>query len=113
MGARENAFLMDLASSGKSIFTIKEARDFWGSPHSTRIAVHRLISKGWLVAIERGKYLIVPLEAGVSRKWSRGHRGLRIEGRVSLPPIARLLQRENMRNIEQHKIIQELRDDVS
>jgi predicted transcriptional regulator of viral defense system len=70
LGARENAFLMDLASSGKSIFTIKEARDFWGSPNNTRIAVHRLMSKGWLVAIERGKYLIVPLEAGISRKWT-------------------------------------------
>lgn len=61
---------MDLASGGKGIFTIKEARDFWGSPHNARIAVHRLVRKGWLVAIERGKYLIVPLEAGVSRKWT-------------------------------------------
>jgi len=70
LGARENAFLMSLASSGKAIFTSKEAKDFWGSPHNAKIAVHRLIKKRWLIQIERGKYLIIPLEAGVSRKWT-------------------------------------------
>ena len=70
VGARENAFLMGLASAGKGIFTIKEAVAFWKSPHNAKIAVHRLVTKEWLVPIEKGKYLIVPLEAGVSRKWT-------------------------------------------
>ena len=30
----------------------------------------RLVDKGWLERIEKGKYLIVPLEAGPDRTWT-------------------------------------------
>jgi predicted transcriptional regulator of viral defense system len=70
LGARENAFLMDMAGRGKTIFSLSNATSFWGSPHYARIAIHRLVNKGWLIQLERGKYLLVPLEAGRTRQWT-------------------------------------------
>ena len=70
LGARENEFLVTLSGSDRNIFTLREAREFWGSPHNAKIAIHRLITKGWLASIEKGKYLIIPFEAGPSRKWT-------------------------------------------
>lgn len=70
LGSRENEFLSTLAGNGKNIFTFRETSGFWGSPHNARIAIHRLLKKGWLKQIEKGKYLIVPLEAGRDRQWS-------------------------------------------
>ena len=70
LGARENEFLVTLSGTDKNIFTLREAGEFWGSPHNAKIAIHRLITKGWLALIEKGKYLIIPFEAGPSRKWT-------------------------------------------
>ena len=70
VGTRENQFLFQLADMGKTTFLISDAIPFWGSPHNTKIALHRLVLKGWLVSLEKGKYLIIPLEAGVARKWT-------------------------------------------
>ncbi len=61
---------MRLAGSGKTIFTTEEAISYWGSPHNAKIALHRLIRKGWLASLEKGKYMIIPLEAGPERKWT-------------------------------------------
>jgi predicted transcriptional regulator of viral defense system len=69
-GSREDEFLLTFAGKGKNIFTLGEATVFWGSTHNTTIAIHRLIKKGWLKQIEKGKYIIVPLEAGKERQWS-------------------------------------------
>ncbi|MCI0698481.1 type IV toxin-antitoxin system AbiEi family antitoxin domain-containing protein [candidate division KSB1 bacterium] len=70
LGARENEFLLTFSGTDRNIFTLREAAGFWGSSHNARIAIHRLIAKGWLAPIEKGKYLIIPLEAGPSRKWT-------------------------------------------
>lgn len=70
LGARENEFLITLSGSDRNIFTLREAGEFWGSPHNAKIAIHRLMAKGWLAPIEKGKYLIIPFEAGPSRKWT-------------------------------------------
>lgn len=70
IGSRENEFLITFAGTGKNFFTFAEALSFWGSHHNTRIALHRLARKGLLKQIEKGKYLIIPLEAGTDRKWS-------------------------------------------
>jgi predicted transcriptional regulator of viral defense system len=69
-GSKEDEFLITFAGKGKNFFTLSEASVFWGSAHNTKIAIHRLIKKGWLKQIEKGKYLIVPLEAGKERDWS-------------------------------------------
>jgi len=59
-----------LAAQNKSIFTSRQAQKFWGSDDRTNEALRRLERGGWLHRLERGKYLIVPLEAGVERRWS-------------------------------------------
>ena len=70
IGSREAAFLQILAGSGKNIFSLEDALAYWGNAHHARIAVHRLIKKGWLKLLERGTYLLVPLEAGRERQWT-------------------------------------------
>lgn len=70
LGPREAEFLATLAGSGRSVFTVDQAAAFWGGGQYTRNVLSRLEAKGWLERIERGTYLIIPLEAGVDRSWS-------------------------------------------
>jgi predicted transcriptional regulator of viral defense system len=70
LGPREAEFLATMAGSGKDVFAIKDAETFWGAGQPARSVLSRLETKGWIDRLERGKYLLVPLEAGVSRKWS-------------------------------------------
>jgi predicted transcriptional regulator of viral defense system len=70
IGKRENSFLLQFASSGRHFFRFEEALNFWGSTHNARVALHRMMKKGLLTQIEKGKYLILPLEAGEERQWS-------------------------------------------
>lgn len=70
LGPREAEFLATMASTAKDIFTFEAAVGFWGSGSATRNVLSRLESKGWLERLERGKYMLVPLEAGVDREWS-------------------------------------------
>ena len=66
----EASFLTTLAASGKQIFVTKDGYDLLGKGKTTRDALARLVDKGWLERIEKGKYLIVPLEAGPDRTWT-------------------------------------------
>ena len=66
----EASFLTTLAASGKQIFTAKDGYEVLGKGRATRDALARLVDKGWLERIEKGKYLIVPLEAGPDRTWT-------------------------------------------
>lgn len=70
LGPREAEFLATMAGSGKSAFTSDEAMAFWGGGQYMRNVLSRLVAKGWLERIERGSYLIIPLEAGVDRTWA-------------------------------------------
>lgn len=70
LGRREVEFLSRLASRGREIFTVEQARRYWETPQDTRKRLARLEAKGWLERLERGKYMIVPLEAGPERAWS-------------------------------------------
>ena len=70
LGPREAEFLATMASSGKDVFALKDAEGFWGAGQPTRAVLSRLETKGWLERLERGKYMLVPLEAGVGREWS-------------------------------------------
>lgn len=63
-------FLTTFASQGQSIFTVEEARDFWGNMAYTTNVLSRLEKGGWLHRLERGVYMIIPLEAGPERLWS-------------------------------------------
>jgi predicted transcriptional regulator of viral defense system len=66
----EATLLTELAAKGKDIFTIRDAYELLGPGRPTRDTLERLVDKGWLERIERGKYLIVPLEAGPDRVWT-------------------------------------------
>jgi predicted transcriptional regulator of viral defense system len=59
-----------LSEDGHTIFTVERARRFWGGAAYTTNVLGRLESKGWLRRLERGTYLIIPLEAGPTRDWS-------------------------------------------
>jgi len=70
LGPRQAEFLTTMAGSGHDIFTSEDASGFWGSEQYTRNELAQLESKGWLERLEKGRYLIIPLEAGIGREWS-------------------------------------------
>lgn len=63
--------LSRLSEQGKNVFTIEEARNALNlnKRHLDNV-LQSLVEKKWLERIEKGKYLIIPLEAGPERKWS-------------------------------------------
>lgn len=66
----EASFLTTVAARGNDIFTTRDAYEVLGKSKATRDVVDRLVEKGWLERIEKGKYLIVPLKAGPDRVWT-------------------------------------------
>jgi len=66
----ESEFLSRLAAEGKTIFSTTEAQELWLGSTPVRTVLHRLEKKGWLQRVERGVYLLIPLEAGPERTWS-------------------------------------------
>lgn len=66
----EASFLTTLAANGKQIFGTRDGYEVLGKGRSARDTLARLVAKGWLDRIEKGKYLIVPLEAGPDRIWT-------------------------------------------
>lgn len=70
LSSREGEFLAGLAASGQTIFTTADAQAFWGHADYTANVLSRLSRKGWVRRLERGVYLLIPLEAGPERQWS-------------------------------------------
>jgi len=70
LGSREAEFLATFSASGREIFTTEQAAGFWGDAQRTRNEISHLEAKGWIQRLERGRYLIIPLEAGPEREWS-------------------------------------------
>ena len=66
----EDQFLARLAAQGKTIFSTAEAEAAWTGKTPIGLVLHRLERKGWLRRLERGVYLLVPLEAGPERNWT-------------------------------------------
>ncbi len=66
----ESTLLTTLAARGRSVFATGDAYAIRGRGRATRDALERLVRKGWLERIAKGKYLIVPLEAGPERTWT-------------------------------------------
>ncbi len=63
-------FLAGLAARGETVFRIEDVAPHWRSRATARRALSRLEHRGWLQRIERGLYMLVPLEAGLDRRWS-------------------------------------------
>jgi predicted transcriptional regulator of viral defense system len=70
LGPQEQRLLRELAGSGMRLFRTEEAYPYFASKARARKALSRLESKGWLMRLERGLYLIVPLEAGPEGMWA-------------------------------------------
>ena len=70
LGPREAEFLATMAGNGDSVFTFERASGFWGGGQYARNALAQLEDKGWIERLERGRYLLIPLEAGLEREWS-------------------------------------------
>jgi predicted transcriptional regulator of viral defense system len=71
LGEAEARFLSTLASQDKSIFTTEDAREVTGSSvPATNSLISNLLRKRWLIRLNRGTYLIVPLSAGDEAEYS-------------------------------------------
>jgi len=70
LGSRERHLLATLAGEGKRIFRVDEALPYWKTKQQARNALGRLVKKGWLQRLQRGLYMIVPLEAGLTGQWT-------------------------------------------
>ncbi|HSF81634.1 MAG TPA: type IV toxin-antitoxin system AbiEi family antitoxin domain-containing protein [Anaerolineales bacterium] len=70
LSSQESEFLTRLAAKGKSIISTHEAEKMWQGSTPVSLVLHRLEKKGWLHRLDRGVYLLIPLEAGPERFWS-------------------------------------------
>lgn len=71
LSQRETQLLSTLSSEGKNIFSFEDAFKLLklSRGHAWKF-IHTLVDKGWLRQIEKGKYLIVPLEGIAAGAWS-------------------------------------------
>jgi predicted transcriptional regulator of viral defense system len=66
LGPASAAILLRLSAEGKTIFSIADAHSVTNSTYkATTELLSQLVRKEWLVRLAPGKYLIVPLEAGL------------------------------------------------
>jgi predicted transcriptional regulator of viral defense system len=70
LSKQETEFLTTFSASGKRVFTYQQAVDYWQSKVAATNTLGRLVRKGWLQRLQRGLYMIIPLEAGPERLWS-------------------------------------------
>ena len=67
----ESTLLSSLSEKGRAIFTLKDVVENSGINYdNAKVIANRLVKKRWLIRLSRGKYLIVPLEAGVESKYT-------------------------------------------
>jgi len=68
---REARLLSALAAAGRTVFTIEEARQT-SCANAAEVAglLYRLAAKRWVQRLERGKYRLIPLEAGPEAHWA-------------------------------------------
>jgi len=71
LSEREARLLSTLAATGQTIFSSEEARQAIGS-NGAEVArlLYRLTTKRWVQRLERGKYRLIPLEAGPEAHWA-------------------------------------------
>ena len=66
LGPDSAGLLLRLSAEGKTIFSIADAQAIADKSYeATSALLSTLVRKGWLVRLVPGKYLIVPLEAGL------------------------------------------------
>jgi predicted transcriptional regulator of viral defense system len=71
LGKAGSDLLTDITRQGKRIFTYDDAVKVYGSSNRRlRELLSSLVKRGWLQRIEKGKYLVLPFEAGREREWT-------------------------------------------
>lgn len=71
LGKKSSRLLSEIAEKNKTIFTIDDAvKILKGKKSSITKLLHDLTRNKWLFRISRGKYLILPLEAGVKAEFT-------------------------------------------
>lgn len=70
MGPKALQLVSSLAQTGKHVISIDDAVYYTKSRSRARQLLSVAVTQGLLIRLERGVYLIVPLEAGTERKWS-------------------------------------------
>jgi len=71
LGKAGSNLLTELSRQNKKIFTYHDAVEIFGSnDRQLRELLSTLVKKGWLQRLEKGKYLILPLEAGSEGEWT-------------------------------------------
>jgi predicted transcriptional regulator of viral defense system len=66
LGPASAELLLNLSARGKNVFSIADAQAITDNSYeATTTLLSQLVRKGWLVRLVPGKYLIVPLEAGL------------------------------------------------
>ncbi len=71
LGKKSAQLLSELAEHNKNIFTLDEAVKILKEKRSSAVKLlHDLARKKWLFRISKGKYIILPLEAGVEPKFT-------------------------------------------
>ena len=71
LGKAGSDLLTEITRQGKRIFTYEDAVKAYGSSNRRLWELlSTLVKRGWLQRIEKGKYLILPFEAGREREWT-------------------------------------------
>ena len=71
LSTAESGLLSSLAERGLNIFTLSDVTTDLNVPYkNAKVIVNRLVKKKWLIPLMRGRYLIVPLEAGVKGEYT-------------------------------------------
>jgi len=71
LGEAGSDLLTAITRQGKRIFTYEDAvQAFDGSNRRLNELLFTLVKRGWLQRLEKGKYLILPFEAGREREWT-------------------------------------------
>ena len=71
LGEQESLLLSRLSAEGHTLFTIEDARIvLQDSAANVRKLLHQLHRKRWIKRLERGTYMIIPLEAGPQAQWA-------------------------------------------
>lgn len=70
LGKRSVRLLTTLSVRGKNIFTAKDAAGIMNNGrNNVNNMLYQLVNKRWLQRLEKGKYLILPLESGLKGKY--------------------------------------------
>ncbi|MBT9159711.1 MAG: type IV toxin-antitoxin system AbiEi family antitoxin domain-containing protein [Dehalococcoidia bacterium] len=71
LGDTGSNLLTELTRQGKRLFTFDDAAKIYGTSNSgLHGLLSRLVKRRWLQRMERGKYLILPFEAGREGEWT-------------------------------------------